>query len=159
MKTAFPICFSLTFTALSHYTKCKPVPQGDVCLLCRAYGCPSAQQSQGGCSWASLPAPPLGPSDPTSFNEPLNINYKRCLRKRKGKLVVRVRWVCLCSSSFKENFQICRLLVFCSARETFSSCDTGTWASCLWVVCKSGPVKENIFFFPPSEKCIYVVLV
>lgn len=39
----------------------------------------AAPWSLGGCSWASLPAPPLGPSDPASFNKPFNMNYKRCV--------------------------------------------------------------------------------
>lgn len=61
----------------------------------------AAPWSLGGCSWASLPALPLGPSDPASFNKPFNMNYKRCLsclrrREDKSKLLGVGELVCLC---------------------------------------------------------------
>lgn len=76
---AFSICFSLSFIDLSGYKKQKPLPQGDISLLSRACGPTSAPLRPEGCSWASLPAPPVGPSDLASFNKPFNISYKRCL--------------------------------------------------------------------------------
>jgi len=116
-NVASPICIYLAFTDLSGYTKCELVPQGDTSLLSRTCGSPLAPQSPEGCSWASLPTPPPGPSDPASFNKPFNMNYKRCLsclrrREDKSKLLEVGESVCLFLLFWvcfeKENFQICR---------------------------------------------------
>lgn len=145
---AVSVCFYLAFTDLSGYTKCKPVPQGNVSLLSRACGSPSAPQSLGGCSWASLPAPSLGPSDPASFNKPFNMNYKRCLsclrrREDNSKLLEVGESGCLCLFKFVGVFcflskrRIFRSvgLWFCflalPGRIVFSYCDSGISASCL----------------------------
>lgn len=128
-KVAFPICLYPTASDLSSDTKCKLIPQGSII------------QSPGGCSWASLAAPALGPGDPASFNEPLHSSHGGCLAfpcpRRRGDCSAFLKVggsVCLCFFfKVKGECSDFQKLCFCfsSARESYLilCCDTGISAS------------------------------